>query len=218
MENDDLEREAFLKFKAAKDSPEEESSGIHKKKEKKARKDKQKNRLQQRGALNADSMLLQSEEANIYNYYTTKFHERVTRAKGVVEIEDEAHIHGVGFAMVRMHRKAKLETQYGRFMDRTAPQDPLTQLLTCIKALGLKSDVKGTDSSKDIIGKMLIGDAIAEGPSMPDLDDWRKQQQSQGIQPIERRSQSEFLDADELDELEIIQESEEDETSGPELA
>lgn len=216
MENDDLEREAFLRYKAEKEAEDQISSGLHKKKEKKARKEKQRVRTEQRGALNSNSMLLSSEESNTYNYYTTRFHERVTRAKGSVEIEDEAHIVGIGFAMVRLHRKSKLETQYGRFMDRTAPQDPLTQLLQCIKALNLKTDVKGSDSNKEALAKMLIGDeATTDGPSMPDLNDWRKQQASLGIQPIERRSQTEFMDADELEEL-IVQDS--DESDGPELA
>ena len=210
-DNDDLAREAFLKLKARKDAPEiiEEDdedekpapllqSGKGKREDKKNKRMKDRKVLQQRGALNANSFSNNQSDKDTYNLYTNQLRERVTRAKGVVEIEDELTIQAIGYCIIRMMRKGMMESTFQRFMDRAAPQDPVAQIYAGIKQLKLNTDVKGNESNKEIIGKLLSADNdTSEGSSMPSIEEWRKQVQSQGIAPIQFRDMSEFQDATE---------------------
>jgi hypothetical protein len=210
MPQHDAELEAFRQLKEKQEkkahpqkgvkkkiSPEQKAAEVAKQKATKAA--KRALLESRRGALNATNMYYHDEEKNIQQYYRSKFTDKVIAEKGELSITDELIIDTLSYCAVRLMRKAKLESMFGRFMDRTAPQDPVAQLLSCVKALGLKNNLKGTESSKDVISKLLGQDAaeLSNTSTTLSLDEWREAEMAKGGMRIERRAMTDFADNDE---------------------
>lgn len=178
--------------------PKDDGLDHRKNKEKKDGREAKKNsKASKRGALNASNMHYHADEKHIQEYYTKGFKDLVVKEKGELSIADSLIIDVLAYAAVRLYRKSRLESSFGRFMDRTAPQDPLNQILQCIKSLGLKSTAKPGESGKDLIGKLLASDITGEGEEenqVMNFDEWKKAQVASGIPKIRRRAMDEFAE------------------------
>lgn len=176
--------------------PKDDGTDRRKLKKVKSKEDKKKFNASKRGALNSSNMHYHADEKYIQEYYTTGLTELVIKEKGELSIADALIIDLAAYATVRVYRKSRLESNFGRFMDRTAPQDPVAQILQCIKALNLKSAAKA-ESTKEIIGKLLASESNdlddSKEQSMS-LEEWRKAQLAGGMPKIQRRAMTEFAE------------------------
>jgi len=147
-----------------------------------------------RGALNSSNMLYHDDEKYIQQYYRSKFTAKVMAEKNEISIVDELIIDLLSYACIRVFRKSRLESTYDRFMDRTAPQDPVAQILNCIKSLGLKTNLKGNETSKEALSKLLGNDAEEMNTSNETLtfEQWKDAERAKGGMRIERRADTDF--------------------------
>lgn len=98
-----------------------------------------------RGALTANLLLVNKEDRNIYAFHYNSFKEEILERKGSLSFTDNFLLITLCTSVVRLYRKTKLESEFGRFMDRVATQDPIVQINNCLKSLGLLSDKKDSD-------------------------------------------------------------------------
>jgi len=157
------------------------------------------------GALNPDKMQYREDEKEIQQYYRDGIIAELKEKKGTDQLSrsEELITDIIGFATVRLYRKAKLESMYGRFLDRSAPQDPGAQIIVGLKALNLatSSSANATNRKdeksniKVMLGKMLSEESqtTVEGTGgTPTFEEWKKQELANGSVKIERRSTQEF--------------------------
>lgn len=205
------EREAFLRIKAARETkkiPKDDGlkpSAIKKSSQevarlaeiaqeaKEAKIAKKKLKEANKGSINSGNMLYHEDEKCIYQYYRSRFYNKVLAEKTEINIADELIIDLLAYAIVRVFRKSRLESKFNRFMDRTAPQDPVAQILSCIKSLGLKNNLKGNETTKDALGKLLGNDAADMGTNETiTFEQWRESEKAKGHMKIIRRADTEF--------------------------
>ena len=207
MQNNEAEKEAYIR-RQNKQPKVVLDDGLDKRK-RMPKKDKNGTlNIGSRGALNASNMHYHAEEKLIQQYYRTKFIEKVKQEKDEVSIVDELLIDLLAYCAVRVYRKAKLESSFGRFMDRTAPQDPVAQILSCIKSLGLKNTLKGNETGKEAISKILGQDAeemTSNGAALT-FDEWKASELSKGKTSIKRRALTDFAENDDFYQIENVTE------------
>jgi len=192
------EAEAYQRIKDGQKTrqPKDDGTDRRKNKDPKEKAAKKALKASNRGALNSSNMHYHDDEKMIVQYYRSKFIEKVIAEKGEISIVDEMLIDLLSYAAVRVFRKARMESMFGRFMDRTAPQDPVAQILSCIKSLGLKNNLKGGESGKEMISKLLGSDAEEMNGETPtlSLEQWREAETAKGGMKIERRAMTDFAE------------------------
>lgn len=150
---------------------------VQKRQEKKLKKKLKKS---QRGYMNEMNLFFQEEERQIYRTVYDDVEKLVIEQKGKVTAIDAMIINDLCIARIRVFRKARMESNFNRFMDRVAPQDPQTQSLQCMKALGLLSDKKTEASNKDMLAKALGKEAIDSNGDLVAIEfsreQWEKEQ------------------------------------------
>jgi len=191
----EAEAEAYKLIKERKKRPEVDD-GLNKTRraeERQERAVKKSLRQSASGALNGSNMHYHNDEKLIQQYYRNRFTIKVKEEKGEVSIVDEMIIDLLSYAAVRVFRKSRLESMFGRFMDRTAPQDPVAQILSCIKSLGLRNNLKGTETGKEAISKLLGSDAeeMASSGSVLTFEEWQQAEKAKGTR-IQRRADTDF--------------------------
>jgi uncharacterized membrane protein YheB (UPF0754 family) len=205
------ESEAYLRLKSGEGIHQPKDTGEDRRKGKKPKnKENKKNFIaSKRGALNATNMLYHSEEKNIQQYYTKELIALVIKEKSELSIVDALIIDIAAYATVRLYRKSRLESTFGRFMDRSAPQDPAAQILQCIKALNLKSAAKA-ESTKEILAKLITDDLDDNQEESMSFEEWRKIQSTGGMPKIQRRAMTEFAEDENKYKVALVQENEVD--------
>lgn len=141
---------------------------------------KKKLKKSQRGYMNEMNLFFQEEERQIYRTVYDDVEKLVIDQKGKVTAIDAMLINDLCIARIRVFRKARMESNFNRFMDRVAPQDPQTQSLQCMKALGLLSDKKTESSNKDMLAKALGKEAVDSNGDLVAVEfsreQWEKEQ------------------------------------------
>lgn len=185
MEDDD-----FLDVNDNDESAETESERYHQLKEtgdlssfrikKKTKKGRPKKQPSQRGYLSSSKLFFHAEERDIYRNYHSLVKDEIVKERGEPTIIDEILLDDLCAVRVRQYRKVRLESMFGRFMDKACPQDPVSQTITILKALGLLRTRNGkmTDNSKEILSKALSKEAnsidgVTEDAEMS-YEDWLK--------------------------------------------
>lgn len=158
------------------------------KQERKEKREKKRKTLNERGALNSVTTLFHAEEKEIKHYYKKKLTDQVMEERGKITIVDEIHIDLFCIAMVRVYRKSRLESQYGRFADRLASQDPIAQANNCLKELKLNSEKNKAEVSETELLNRLIN-----GNETKTHEEWVKEKKD--IPAFKRRNHKE-LDMD----------------------
>lgn len=111
-------------------------------------------------ALTPEKMFCKQEEKDTYSEFFNRFKDEIIEKYGEFSTTQEIALDGVCYAIVRLQRKSMLESNFGRFFDKIAIQDPMQQILAGLKFLGLASEKRnGEESDKSAIGKLLGQDA-----------------------------------------------------------
>jgi hypothetical protein len=112
-----------------------------------------------RYALSPDKMFFNKDERNMYAEYFNRFKDDILEAYGTFTTAQELSVDGLCWAIVRLHRKSKLESYFGRFFDRVAPHDPLGQINQTLKSLGLLPEKKEKEvASANMTVKSKLGE------------------------------------------------------------
>lgn len=111
-------------------------------------------------ALKADVMFFAKEEQDTYKEYYERFKEDIVEKYGEFSTTHELSLNVLCYTVLRLRRKSRLESHFGRFMDRQAPHDPVTQTLNTLKFLGLSPEKQiAEEGGKSALGKLLAQDA-----------------------------------------------------------
>jgi len=144
-------------------------------------------------ALRPERMFFKDEERRMYAEYFNRFKEDIEERYNEFTTAQEILVDCLCYAIVRMERKSRLESFFGRFFDRVAPHDPLGQINSTLKSLGLlpeKKDKADANSNAEI-KKILAADAEnAIDKENKDLsyEEWVKNLDSKDLPIIESRT------------------------------
>jgi len=202
------EAEAYQRIKNGEKISQPKDTGEDRRKQKKAKnkEDKKNFNVSKKGSLSASNMLYHPDEAHIQQYYTKGLIELVIREKGELTIADALIIDVAAYSTVKLYRKSRLESTFGRFMDRSATHDPVAQILQCIRALNLKN-AKQAESTKEIIAKLISSDLTEDEnqEQSMSLEEWRKVQLAGGMPKIQRRAMTEFAEDENKYKVALVQ-------------
>ena len=189
--NDDAagERERYLLLQETDKLPPRKTENSNLTQKEKLKKRAQKKALKkmnttQRGVLRASNLYFNPEERQIFNTLYEQFKEEIIANKTILSATDEQLLIDLCTARIRQYRKTRLESHFNRFMDRQAPQDPIAQTISILKALGLTSEKgKSASDAKELFQKALGKESESlDGESSIErelsYDEWRKQQES----------------------------------------
>jgi hypothetical protein len=127
-------------------------------------------------ALRPSRMFFKQEERDMYAEYFNRFRSDLEEAYGTFTTAQEILVDCLCYAVVRLERKSRLESHFGRFFDRVAPHDPLGQIQSTLKSLGLLPEKKEKESANGAseIKKLLAKDSESPEPeiSLDGYDEW----------------------------------------------
>jgi hypothetical protein len=110
----------------------------------------------QKGALSPSTLFFAKEDKEIFSFHYQQFKNEIITRKGELSVADEYLLTQLCVVTVRIFRKTRMESMYGRFMDRVATQDPIAQSANLLKALGLLNDKKNAEEdTKSLVTKLL---------------------------------------------------------------
>lgn len=110
----------------------------------------------QKGALSPHTLFFAKEDKEIFTFHYHQFKNEIIQRKGELSAADEYLLTQLCVVTVRIYRKTRMESMYGRFMDRVATQDPISQSANLLKALGLLNDKKNAEEdTKSLVTKLL---------------------------------------------------------------
>lgn len=117
-----------------------------------------------RFALKPSRMFFKQEERDMYAEYFNRFKEDLEEAYGQMTTAQEILVDCLCYSIIRLERKSRLESHFGRFFDRVAPHDPLGQIQSSLKALGLLPEKKEKEAATGAaeIKKILAKDSEEE--------------------------------------------------------
>lgn len=164
------------------------------------RKSKQENppqtKMTLKGILGSKHMMASVEDKQKFNELYAIFYKQLQEQKGEdgIKPSDELLLHQLCYATIRSGWKARLESDFGRFMDRIASHDPTTQITNLLKALGLNS-TKEKDSGStaaDALMKVLSEESTSSGSTHLGYAEWQALQNKNGSEAISIRRSKEF--------------------------
>lgn len=163
-----------------------------------------------RFALRPQRMFFKQEERDMYAEYFNRFKEDLEEAYGLMTTAQEILVDCLCYAIIRLERKSRLESHFGRFFDRVAPHDPLGQIQSTLKALGLLPEKKEKEaaSGANEIKKILAKDSENEDTKVS-LDGYEEWLASRQLPHLEMRTPSEIPNY--VEEDLILKEEDEDE-------
>jgi hypothetical protein len=137
-----------------------------------------------KNALTPQRMFFKKEERDMYAEYFNRFKSDVEEAYGSFSTAQEVLVDTLCLAIVRMERKSRLESHFGRFFDRVATQDPLGQINQTLKNLGLLPEKKGAKeaavSASNSLKNSLAADSLEAEQNDVQLnyEEWAKSRES----------------------------------------
>lgn len=144
-------------------------------------------------ALRPEKMFFKEDERQMYAEYFNRFKHDIEERYEEFSTAQEILVDCLCYAIIRLERKSRLESFFGRFFDRVAPHDPLGQITATLKALGLLPEKK---ESKEIgsageIKKIIANDALgADGNTSTSMthEEWIKTVRDTDMPKIEMRT------------------------------
>lgn len=148
-------------------------------------------------ALRPERMFFKDEERKMYAEYFNRFKEDIEERYDEFTTAQEILVDCLCYAIVRMERKSRLESFFGRFFDRVAPHDPLGQINSTLKSLGLLPEKKESKeaSATQEIRKILAADADAASENNQkeqNYAEWVANFENKNIPTVESRTPSEI--------------------------
>lgn len=182
-------------------------------KKKQRRKENKKKRVENpptslKSILGSKHMMASPEDKQKFNQCYAMLYAELKEVRGEkpIRASDELLLHALCYAAIRMGWKARLESDFGRFMDRIASHDPTNQITSISKALGLTTTSKdgkesGSATTNDALSrllgeesKMLKQGKVIGAKEGLDYDSWTKLQEKETPQSLRR--------SDEFNEIE----------------
>jgi len=138
-------------------------------------------------SINSRKLDLNPEEALLYTNYWKEIARQVLTIKKTISIIDETYITAASYAWLRLHKKAKWESQGNTFLDQQVTQDPLRQIIECMKQLGIQTKVNISKTEKHTKSISLTEEILQEGNLEDNIDQdldyqkWAQHQQNREI-------------------------------------
>lgn len=137
-------------------------------------KTKNKLRKEPKYALRPDTMYFKREDKDVASEYFNRLKKDLLDKYGEFSTAMEIELILLCNGLVRVQRKSRLESFFGRFFDRVASQDPHGQIHASLKALGLlpEKTAKGDNASSDI-KQLLAKDSLDAEESNSDVQNFK---------------------------------------------